>query len=161
MRVYKNVPAFPGLYQWDYEITNVSVASNHGGRWTNGLQNFTLNLNAAMPDLANLYFSGPPGWVADLWVGPGDTTTLWAQAPQVDVYDDPASNTCWCQSPAIGPGETVHLGFTTPPRHVANLAACVSDEWGMVYDTSCGIAWRANEECFMRVGRKRSANRSS
>ena len=47
-------------------------------------------------------------------------------APYADQLDE---NDCWVTSSPLAPGNTVHVGFTTRPRHVATYEPCTPGEW--------------------------------
>lgn len=60
VKVYKDVTRLTGLYKWDYEIHNDSIASQFGDDAVNGVASVGMQLSSNIPDLANV--SPPSNW---------------------------------------------------------------------------------------------------
>jgi hypothetical protein len=132
LRVYKNVPEYPGLYKWDYEVHNISLHSGpYYQRWTDGfgMLAFKLAGDREGADLGN--WEVPSQWVANAV----DGVTL-----QAGMEGLPEGCCGAFQVNPLGAGETAHFRFTSAPRRIGSLQACPITSDG-VPDTSASCGW--------------------
>ena len=123
LRVYKDVAAFPGLYKFDYEVDNASVSS-FGDQGVSGIGNVWLFFPTPVADIGNVYV--PVNWASQT-----DGTFL-------QVYSQSGPN--GLALAALAPGASMHFGFTTFPRKVANENVCSTDANGNFVRNSCAVA---------------------
>jgi hypothetical protein len=140
VRVYKDVAAFPGLYKWDYEANNVSINSDHPDSYVNGVGAIGIRV-AGVTDVANVY--SPTNWESHLYAGgdPTDVSITSGYAPDPDEQDYDQ------QIYALRPGQTIHFGFTTFPRQMAERQACTLDDDGFIVDADyprCSSAYKTD-----------------
>lgn len=119
IKVYKDVASFPGLYRWDYDVTNTGIprlTHDCGVTELTGLNSFTFVFPQETPDLQNV--TVPAGWTYGIDIAPvlaevsQAVTTLWFS------YDGAI------QDASLAVGETAHFSFTTLPRPAVNLSSC-------------------------------------
>lgn len=114
LRGYKDLAGFPGLYRWEYEVSNTSFSSGKCGSSAPedqaGILFFTVAFSEELPDVGNLVFTGPAAAAAS-WDGNYGIT--------VNAYDVNDGR-------GIEPGQSVRLSFTTLPRQAANTGTAMA-----------------------------------
>jgi len=146
VRVYNAVATFPGLYKWDYEVTNVSINSDYPDAAVNGIGELDIYIPGDLGDVGNVYT--PSNWQSgapEFFANDGNTY-LWvaSQLGPDPIYPWNPSGQIY----ALQPGQTMHFGFTTFPRQVTTLQPCSPDDginWGdgTYRLNACGIAYKA------------------
>jgi hypothetical protein len=155
IRVYKDIPSLPGLYRWDYDVTNVSIpllTHECGFTELSGLTNFGFVFPQEIPELQNV--TVPAGWTYSVEVMPAiaglyqPVTILWV-GYSGEVMDA-----------SMQIGETAHFSFTTLPRPAVNLNECETVEEGGLGKLAgaCGNAGTGGvQECLITPGTSAAA----
>jgi pimeloyl-ACP methyl ester carboxylesterase len=138
--IYSNVPSFPGLYKWDYQVQNVSANSNNSDASFNGLGSFEIDFPQNVPDIANIY-------VPANWTSTTDSQTYVSVSSQLgpDNSTPPGPGSYAYYEPiyALPPGQTMHFGFTTLPRQVAALSSCTVVNDYLLNNSDCAFSLTA------------------